>query len=193
MSGIRAAVDSSSEIDYARAVASQNSLPLWSALLAVNVVAACAGSAPAPTHVDLAQAKSRAVLGTSVYDRACANCHGPNAEGLAGAPPLVGATALPRYPRDQSTLQLYQNPQEMQHQAQLRVPGTASRQKFIAASDIDAYLRQHMAEQKTPTSESLRDEDYWAVITFVLIANGSAVPEGGISATNASSVLIRAE
>ena len=159
----------------------------------MSVVTACAGSSPAPTHVDLAQAKSRATLGASVYDRACANCHGPSGEGLAGAPPVIGATALPRYPRDQSSLQLYQNPQEMQHQAQLRVPGAASRQKFIAASDIDAYLRQHMAELKTPTSESLRDEDYWEVLTFVLIANGSNVPEGGVSVTNASSVLIRPE
>jgi len=31
------------------------------------------------------------------------------------------------------------------------------------------------------------------VITFVLIANGSTVPEGDISAANASSVLIRQE
>jgi hypothetical protein len=106
---------------------------------------------------------------------------------------VIGATALPRYPREQAGVQLYQNPQEMQHQAQLRVPGAASRQTFVTAADLHEYLTQHMTVVKSPGAEPLREEDYWAVITFVLIANGSSVPEGDISVANAGSVLIRAE
>jgi hypothetical protein len=165
----------------------------WPAWLGSSLMAACAGGPPAPTDADLAQAKSRAALGAAVFDRACASCHGPRGEGLVSAPPVIGATALPRYPREQAGVQLYQNPQEMQHQAQLRVPGTASRQKFVTAGDLHQYLTQHMAEVKSPSPDPLREDDYWSVITFLLIANGSSVPEGDISAANAGSVLIRPE
>jgi len=185
------AVDSGLEIDYAGLVTCPRSWAIWPALLGLKLTAACGGGQPAPTDADLAQAKSRASLGASVFEQKCASCHGPRGEGLVSAPPVIGATALPRYPREQAGVQLYQNPQEMQHQAQLRVPGAASRPTFVSAADLHAYLTQHMTELKGPSDEPLRDEDSWAVITFVLIANGSTVPEGDISAANASSVLIR--
>ena len=38
---------------------------------------------------------------------------------------------------------------------------------------------------------SLKDEDYWAVVNFILIANESAVPPNGVNAANASTVEIR--
>jgi hypothetical protein len=37
---------------------------------------------------------------------------------------------------------------------------------------------------------SLKPEEYWAIINFMLIAHGSAVPAGGITPENAASVQI---
>jgi hypothetical protein len=142
----------------------------------------------------LAQAKSRASEGAALYDRVCAKCHGPRGEGLASAPPIVGVTGLPRYPRDQSGVQLYQDPQQIQRQAQLRVPGVASRPEFVTAKDVFRHLERHRSEVIKPdTGIDVSDAELWAILTFVLIAHGSQVPEAGITAENAESVAIRNE
>jgi len=154
----------------------------------------CATTPPGASDASLAQAKSRASDGSALYGRTCATCHGPRGEGLAGAPPIVGVTGLPRYPRDQSGVQLYQDPQQIQRQAQLRVPGVASRPEFVNAKDVFQYLQRHRAEVIKPdTGVDVSDADLWAVLTFVLIAHGSDVPDTGVSQENASSVLIRKE
>jgi hypothetical protein len=156
---------------------------------------ACGASTPPGANdANLAQARSRANAGAALYDRACAKCHGPRGEGLAAAPPIVGVTGLPRYPRDQSGVQLYQDPQQIQRQAQLRVPGAASRPEFVTANDVFQYLQRHRSEVIKPdTSIDVSDDELWAVLTFVLIAHGSAVPDAGLSPENAASVLIRNE
>jgi hypothetical protein len=155
---------------------------------------ACASTPPGASDANLAQAKSRANQGSAVYDRACAKCHGPRGEGLAGAPPIIGVTGLPRYPRDQSGVQLYQDPQQIQRQAQLRVPGSASRPEFVTANDLFQYLQRHRSELIKPdTGIDVSDDELWAVLSFVLIAHGSQVPEAGVSPESAASVLIRKE
>jgi hypothetical protein len=162
------------------------------ALLSGVLLFACSGGSPRASDADLAQAKSRASQGASLFEQACASCHGPRGEGLAGAPPIIGATALPRYPRDQSGVQLYQDPQQIQRQAQLRVPGTPSRAEFVSALDLHTYLKLHMTTVKKPAGAiDLSDSDLLAVVNFVLIAHGSDVPAGEISLENASTVLIR--
>jgi hypothetical protein len=154
----------------------------------------CAATPPGASDASLAQAQSRAATGADLYQRACADCHGPRGEGLAGAPPIIGATALPRYPRDQSGIQLYQDPEQIQRQAQLRVPGAASRQELVSARDLQQYLKLHVSELNQPALiTSLTDADLWAIVEFVLIAQGSDVPAAGISPDNAASVLIRGE
>ncbi|HTV24180.1 MAG TPA: cytochrome c [Polyangiaceae bacterium] len=155
---------------------------------------ACASTPPGASDPDLAQAKSRASDGAALYGRTCAGCHGPRGEGLAGAPPIVGVTGMPRYPRDQSGVQLYQDPQQIQRQAQLRVPGVASRPEFVTAQDVFQYLQRHRTEVIKPdTGVDVGDPDLWAILTFVLIAHGSQVPEAGVSPENAGSVMIRSE
>jgi cytochrome c553 len=161
-------------------------------LLGCAALVACAVTAPGANDANLAQAKSRATHGASVFADACARCHGPRGEGLAVAPSIIGANALPRYPRDNTGAQQYQDPTLMQRQAQLRVPGAASRQEFVSALDLHDYLTKHLAMVRSSDAEVLAAEDYWAVVNFMLIAHGSAVP-AEISAENAKSVPIRSE
>jgi hypothetical protein len=162
---------------------------------ALSTAVGCGASTPPGARsADLESAKTRAGVGASLYDRACATCHGPRGEGLAGAPPIIGITGLPRYPRDASGVQLYQDPQQIQRQAQLRVPGSSSRPEFVTAKDVHDYLRRHMTEVERPAGAGdLPDGDLWAILGFVLIAHGSAVPPEGLSPENAATVLIRSE
>ena len=161
------------------------------ALLALSWLGACAATPLGASDAQLALAKGRAAQGGAVFDRACAGCHGPRGEGLAGAPPVLGATALPRYPRDQAGVQLYQDPQQIQRQAQLRLPGAPSRIELVTARDVYDYLKVHMSMVRKPTSVGeLTDEDLWGVVSFLLIARGSDVPGPGVSPANAPSVLI---
>ena len=154
----------------------------------------CAVTQPGASDADLAQAKSRAARGASLFETACASCHGPRGEGLAGAPPIIGVTGLPRYPRDQSGVQLYQDPNQVQRQNQDRVPGVASRVEFMTALDLYGYVQQHTAELKRPAGAlTPSDEQLWELVTFMLIAHGSNVPAGEVSAANAPQVLIRAQ
>jgi hypothetical protein len=172
--------------------------PLWQ-VLAACLALGCAVSAAGASDANLAQAKSRASQGASLFDAACASCHGPRGEGLAGAPPIIGVTGLPRYPRDQSSVQVYQDPNQMQRQNQNRVPGVASRSEFVTALDLYNYLRQHengMAPAAAPrlgeaAAPPLTEEQCWALVNFILIAHGSNVPAEEISAANARDVLIR--
>jgi hypothetical protein len=168
--------------------------PLATGIAAGALALACASTPPGASDADLAQAKSRANEGAASYDRACAKCHGPRGEGLAAAPPIVGVTGLPRYPRDQSGVQLYQDPQQIQRQAQLRVPGSASRPEFVTANDVYHYLERHRREVIEPdTGIDVSDSELWAVLTFVLIAHGSPVPDAGVSPENAGNVVIRGD
>lgn len=157
------------------------------------MVSGCATTPPGASDASLAQAESRAGAGSALYQGACASCHGPRGEGLAGAPPIIGANALPRYPRSDSGIQLYQDPELIQRQAQQRVPGAASRQELVSARDLHEYLKLHISELDKPATSSLKDADLWAIIEFVLIGHGSNVPERGIAPDNAASVLIRGE
>lgn len=171
------------------------SLSSLAAGAACGLALACGASTPpGATDANLTQAKSRTNEGAALYERACAKCHGPRGEGLAGAPPIVGVTGLPRYPRDQSGVQLYQDPQQIQRQAQLRVPGAASRPEFVNANDVFLYLQRHRGEVIKPdTGIDVSDRELWSALTFLLIAHGTPVPAEGISPSNAGSVLIRNE
>jgi len=170
-------------------------------LVAALTAAACAVTPPGASDANLARAKSRAAQGAALFDTACASCHGPRGEGLAGAPPVIGVTGLPRYPRDQSGVQLYQDPNQVQRQNQDRVPGSASRAEFVTALDLYDYVRQHAKGMKQPGTAPqpgeagavpLTEEECWALVNFILVAHGSAVPEQEISAANARDVLIHA-
>src|SRR4029079_1723646 len=151
----------------------------------------CAVSQAGASDADLAQAKSRATQGASLFDAACASCHGPRGEGLAGAPPIIGVTGLPRFPRDQAGMQVYQDPNLLQRQNERRVPGVASRPEFVTALDLFNYVQQHTTGFKRPAAlpaqpgetngPPLSEEERWAIVNFMLIAHGSNVPAEEIS------------
>ncbi len=161
-------------------------------LLGSAALVACSATAPGASDATLAQAKSRATHGASVFANACARCHGPRGEGLAVAPGIIGANALPRYPRDNTGAQQFQDPQVLQRQAQLRVPGAASRKEFVSALDLHDYLTKHLTMVRSADAAVLGAEDYWALVNFILIAHGSPVA-AEISPDNAGTVPIRAE
>lgn len=156
--------------------------------------AACSPTPAGASDANLASAKSRATQGSALFEKSCAVCHGPRGEGLAGAPLIIGANALPRYPRDQSGVQLYQDPNQVQRQNQQRVPGMASRIEFVTAQNLFDYLKLHVTQVKKPAgAPELSEPDFWAIVNFVLIAHGSEVPPGEITPDNAANVLIRAQ
>jgi cytochrome c553 len=163
-----------------------------SATLLPLLLMGCSVTPSGASDAHLAQAKSRAVRGAALFDASCAGCHGPRGEGLAGAPAILGATGLPRYPRDQSGLQLYQDPNQVQRQNQDRVPGAASRVEFVNAQDVQGYLKEHLGQVQAGAS-NLSEDDSWALINFLLIAHGSNVPNEEISAANARDVAVRAQ
>jgi hypothetical protein len=171
--------------------------PVLGALLASCVlgssVVSCGTAAPlGASDANLAKAKSQASQGSSLFEQTCGKCHGDKGEGLAGAaPPVIGPTALPRFPRDGGSNTVYQDPATMQRLAQQRVPGQPSRPEFVSAQDLHHYLGVHLQElgigaRPTP-------EDYWAIVSFMLIAHGSEVPSSGISEANGGSVLIQSK
>src|SRR6185295_13270062 len=148
-------------------------------------------TSPGASDANLVLAKSRAAQGASLFDASCTSCHGPRGEGLAGAPPILGVTGLPRYPRDQSGVQVYRDPNQVQRQNENRVPGVASRPEFVTALDLYNYLRQHANGLERPAlslqpaatgAPPLTEEECWAIVNFMLIAHGSNVPAEEISA-----------
>jgi hypothetical protein len=96
---------------------------------------------------------------------------------------------LPLYPRDpsQSTLAANTDPSEQQLRQQLNPGGIPSRQPFKTAQDLYEYTRTKMPYKH---SGSLKAEEYWAVVNFMLVAQGLKVPEKGIDADNARQVVI---
>jgi hypothetical protein len=74
-----------------------------------------------------------------------------------------------------------------QQQQQVQVTGQASRQNFKTAADVFEYVSTRMPMPKSRAG-TLKPEDYWAIVNFVLLAHGVALPPGGITADNAQSV-----
>lgn len=86
-------------------------------------------------------------MGQSLYSENCASCHGAAGEGKGGAPPVVGAGALPLDPR----------------------PGSKRAAQFKTAADVGGWVKANMPP-KAPGS--LSDDQYWAILAFDLKANG---------------------
>jgi mono/diheme cytochrome c family protein len=152
---------------------------------------ACSATPLGASEPNLANAKKQAGPGAELFDKECAACHGKRGEGLANAPAIIGAGALPEYPRDKS---LSTNPAMSNNASQqagdtTRPPGAPSRDPFRTAQDLYNYISTKMPLPKSRAG-TLKPEEYWAIANFILLAHGSAVPEGGVSASNAASVQI---
>lgn len=167
-------------------------LHLGSSIAGLAIALGACSSAPlGASEPNLASAQKKSPPGAEAYERECSACHGKRGEGLSNAPPVIGSNALLEFPRDKS---LSTNPAmssmtNVQAGDTTRPPGAPSRDPFRTAQDLFDYVSTRMPLPKSRAG-SLKPEEYWAITNFMLIAHGSAVPEGGITPENASSVAI---
>lgn len=171
-------------------------LPLGGAAVAlVSALAlalgACSATPLGATEPNLANAEQKAGPGGELFQKECAACHGKRGEGLANAPGVIGANALPTYPPDQalSTSPGMNSNVQQAMQESSRPPGVPTRDAFRNAQNLYDYVSTKMPLPKSRAG-SLKPEEYWAITNFMLLAHGSAVPAEGISDKNASSVPI---
>ncbi len=168
------------------------SLPTRATVLAALGALASLGCGATPLGATEANyAKASSLPGAAVFEQNCASCHGQRGEGLAQAPAVMGAGALPLYVRDPSTTSnpAFQDIAEQQRKQSLP-PGADARGAFRTASDLFKYVSREMPRPLSKRG-SLSPEDYWAVVNFILAGHGSALPAGGVTPANADSVLIK--
>jgi len=149
----------------------------------------CATTQTGAMPGDLARAHDQAGPGETMFANECARCHGSRGKGLSSAPAILGAGALPEYPRNTGGAgdpSVY-DPQMIQIQAQTRPAGAAWRDPFRTAQDLYAFTSRHLP--KTRAAE-LKDADYWAVVGFMLAAQGANLPTAGVTPANAASIPI---
>lgn len=162
-------------------------------MTAVAGLAACSTTPLGATETGLSAGSKKSPRGAEVFERECSSCHGKRGEGLSSAPNIIGGGALPMYARDPSTtgsVAIYAENQAAQDQSRAR--SETLRQPFRTAQDLFQFVSTKMP---LPASRSgtLPEEDYWAVVNFILVAHGSAVPPEGITAANAAAVPIAAQ
>ena len=156
--------------------------------LGAAAVIACTASQRGATEANLATANSKAADGGKLFEQKCASCHGQRGEGIT-APAIIGYGALPEYPRESSLSNnpALNDPSELKLRESARPAGAPKREPFKNAQDVYSYISQRMPLRE---AGSLKPEEYWAILNFVLVANGTSVPDGGISSSNASTVSI---
>ncbi len=133
-------------------------------------VAACGGAeagAPAAGAPSTAASTTgdQTAVGAKLYAENCASCHGNGGEGNAKAPAVVGRGALPLDPP----------------------AGHKRTAKFHTAADIFQFVKANMPPDKPG---SLTDEQYAAILTFDLKANGVDMTGKKLDATTASSFVL---
>jgi hypothetical protein len=102
---------------------------------------------------------------------------------------VLGPGALPEYPRDNSGsgMATITDPQQLQIQTQTRPAGAPWRDPFRNAQDVYDFVSAHLPKSR---ASEMKQDDYWAVVTFLIAAQGGQPPAGGISAANARSISI---
>lgn len=151
-------------------------------------ILACTVTPLGASDAGMARARLQASQGADAYERNCAACHGKRGEGLTTAPAIMGPGALPKYPRDDTsssspTFQTIAN----QQQDTTRVPGQPRRGEFSNAQQVYEYVSTRMPLPRSAAG-TLKPEEYWAIVNFMLLAHGVAVPPDGVTPANASSV-----
>jgi mono/diheme cytochrome c family protein len=157
--------------------------------LAAMALLGCASVPRGATAEELARAHDQTAQGATVYANECASCHGQRGEGLASAPAILGPGALPEYPRDTSGVgdPTITDPQLIQIQAQTRPAGAPWRDPLRNADDLRRFTGTHVPKSR---ADKISESDYWAVVGFVLAAQGVTLPAGGLNASNAASIPI---
>jgi mono/diheme cytochrome c family protein len=138
---------------------------------------------------DITRARDVAKPGATLFANECASCHGQRGEGLAGAPPVLGAGALPEYPRTSGSYgqgdPTLTDPQLLQIKAQTRPAGAPWRDPFKNAQDLYTFTTLHLPRTR---ASQLAEGDFWAIVSFIFAAQGVSLPPGGIGPANAPSL-----
>lgn len=144
------------------------------------------------TPAQLAQAKGEVPEGYAVFQQRCAPCHGERGESVSNAPAILGPGALPEYPRERNlnATAASGDPELLRLEAQTRPAGAPWRDPFRTASDLYRYTSKNMP-LPAESAGTLSPDQYWAVVNFMLVAQGVALPAGGVNPANASSVRIQ--
>lgn len=160
-----------------------------SGALGLAAFGACSSTPRGASDPALALARDQAAQGGALFSAQCASCHGQRGEGLS-APAVMGVDGLPEYPKDPTLSSDIRStdPAEQQLRQQLYPGGVPMREPFRTAADLYAYVSRHMPKKQPG---SLSSEEYYQLITFMLIAHGASVPPEGVTAENAGSVQVR--
>jgi mono/diheme cytochrome c family protein len=134
-----------------------------SAVLSVSVAAGCATGSGDPGDPGSSQ---QVAAGASLFSAHCAGCHGALGQGSSKAPPVVGPTALPLYPRLGARLRTTQ---------------------FRTAKDVLDFIRTKMP---LDAPGSLREDEYEAILAFDLHASGMDLDGVEMSAATAPSFVL---
>lgn len=152
-------------------------------------VTACAGVQRGASPANLAKAEGAAPQGAALFQRHCAACHGERGQSVGRAPRILGPGALPELPaeRNVNADPAVGDPELLRMRAQTRPAGAPWRDPFRTADDLYRFVSKHMPLPPDKAG-SLPPDEYWAIVNFMVLAHGVAVPAGGVSAGNASSV-----
>lgn len=156
------------------------------------IAVACASTQYGATEANLARARSASPTGAALFERECAACHGKRGESAGGAPRILGPGALPEYPRERNVNAdpATGDPELLRLQAQSRPAGAPWRDPFRTAADLYAFVSKNMP-LPAKRAGSLSDEDYWAIVNFMLLAHGVDVPPEGVTRANAGTVKLQ--
>lgn len=156
--------------------------------LGVATFAACTATPRGASDASVANANAKAADGGKLFGQQCASCHGQRGEGTTG-PAIMGTGALPEYPKESSLARnpAFTDPSELALRENARPAGAPKREPFNTAKDLFGYISQRMP-MKSPGS--LKPDEYWAILNFMLVAHGISVPEGGVNVSNAGTVSI---
>lgn len=161
-------------------------------VVALALVAACAGVPRGATEANFAQARTTSPNGASSFAKQCAPCHGQRGESVSNAPYVLGEGALPEYPRERNMTADPNagDPAALRLEARSRPLGAPWRDPFRTAQDLFNYVSKNMPLPKNKIG-TLPPEEYWAIIDFMLVAHGVPVPAGGVNPENASTVKLQ--
>ena len=126
--------------------------------------------------------------GEPEYQAYCARCHGDVGEGTKRAPALIGAGTLRKTWSAGSRLNLDAgNPTSRADisGAGIQKRGGQHRGTFQTAQDIYNYVRHNMPRPRWFFHAGLEEQEYWALLTYLLRFHAVEVPAEGITTSNA--------
>jgi mono/diheme cytochrome c family protein len=167
------------------------SVALTAATLTISL-GGCAGGQLGASDEALSEARSDFTQGADLFSAKCAGCHGARGEGSERGPAVIGLGALPVYPsdHDRATNSAFSDPQTLEEEARARPAGAPSRPPFRTASDVYGYISAEMPLPKDAVG-SLAEQEYWAILSFMLAAHGVELPDNGVNANNAASIKVK--